>query len=358
MWSYNHPYFKRHPAPQPPPEGTWDIPDLCKAYSWPAELMSDAVIGIGELGGGYLMSDIQAFCEKTGIPVPAITDVSVDAGATNSPGMSDADIEVTLDILCAATAFSMATGKPANIVMFWANNDLGGIASATRAATAHGCDVMSWSWGSDESMWGQAAGQDMEQAALEACEAGMIVFAASGDNSSSDGGMTPANVDLPSSAPHVVGVGGTTKTKTLETTWGSRNPDGSGGGCGYSTLFPPQPWQVGAPPAPSGLGRMVPDLACNANPETGYNIIVRGEWMPVGGTSAAAPMMAGLFAAFGTKLDDIHPKLWSPQNRMCFNTNIVGPDGIYSQTSSPGVPTGLGSPIGTELASVFVAKTA
>jgi len=161
----------------------------------------------------------------------------------------------------------IATGQPATIRVYWARD----IAPAVRAATADGCDVCSISWGSDEANWGQQAGDDMEQAATDATAAGMIVFAASGDNDSSDGGPNPANVDLPSSCPHVVGCGGTTKTDDNEVVWNNDpgNPSGEGTGGGYSTLFTPIPsWQVGAGPGP---GRMVPDVAANADPNTGYN---------------------------------------------------------------------------------------
>ena len=55
---------------------------------------------------------------------------------------------------------------------------------------------------------GNYAATQMESAALAATQAGMVVFAASGDNDSSDGGQTPANVDVPSACPHVIGCGG------------------------------------------------------------------------------------------------------------------------------------------------------
>jgi kumamolisin len=120
-------------------------------------------------------------------PVPQITDVSVD-GTTNTPDPSpnSPDGEVALDIQVAAAAYFVATGVPATIRVYWAQD----IATAVRQATTDGCDVCSISWGADEAVWGASAGQDMEQAAIDATNAGMIVFAASGDNDSSDGGPT------------------------------------------------------------------------------------------------------------------------------------------------------------------------
>ncbi len=333
--------------------GPWSVPDLCTAYNWPANLAGGGVIAIVELDGGWVQSDMDAYFQSIGQPVPQITDVSVDA-TRNNPNQhkgdaNDPDYEVALDIQIAAAAYFAATGKPAVIRVYWASD----IAPAVEKATADGCDVCSISWGADEALWGKTAAQQMEDAALVATAAGMIVLAASGDNDSSDGGPTPANVDVPSSCPHVIGCGGTTKTPTTETVW-NNNPgqtDGQGTGGGYSTIFPVQPWQTGAP---AGPGRMIPDVAADADPNTGYLIVVHGQQSPVGGTSAAAPLYAGLFAAFGTKLGFVTPKLWA--NRLCFNDITKGDNGFYRAGPGPDPCTGLGSPIGTKLAVLFGAS--
>jgi len=263
------PYFKMGPtgpaARAARDGGPWNVPDLCHAYNWPTGLAGGGVIAIVELGGGWVQSDMDQFFHGINQPVPNITDVSVDGTQnTPDPGPNSADGEVALDIEVAAAAYYVATGKPATIRMYWAQD----IASAVRAATADGCDVCSISWGADEANWGPQAGQDMEQAATDATAAGMVVFAASGDNDSADGGPGRANVDLPSSAPHVIGCGGTSKTRTHETVWNNNpgNADGEGTGGGFSTIFKPMPpWQAGAPHGP---GRMVPDVAANADPNT------------------------------------------------------------------------------------------
>ncbi len=350
-----HSYLKRPAAhhkhhthqPPPPPPGTWNVPALCAAYGWPTGLVGGGVIAIVELGGGWHHHDVAQFCAANNVPVPSITDVSVD-GTKNKTG-SDADGEVALDIQVAAAAYSAATGKPANIRIYWVQD----IAAGVRAATKDGCSVCSISWGADESNWGAAAAHDMEAAAAAAVAAGMVVFAASGDNDSSDGDKTPANVDLPAGCPSVVGCGGTNKTPASEKVWNNNpgKPDGSGTGGGFSTLFPVQAWQIGAPAAPHGLGRLVPDVAANADPETGYNIVLNGQVDPVGGTSAVAPLYAGLFAALGTKLGNVLPKLWL--NRTAFNDITTGDNGTYHSLLGPDACTGLGSPIGTKLAQLF-----
>jgi kumamolisin len=327
---------------------SWTVADLCAAYDWPTDAPGGGVIAIIELGGGWTQADVTQFFSGAKLPAPNITDVSVD-GTQNSRcnPQNDADGEVALDIQVAGAAYAVATGKAANIRVYWSQD----IAKAVAAATADGCDVCSISWGADEASWGAAAGDAMEQTATAATAAGMVVFAASGDNDSSDGGPTPANVDLPASAPHVIGCGGTKKPKTgAETVWND-NPgktDGEGTGGGFSTLFPMPTWQAGAPHGP---GRMVPDVAANADPNTGYEIILYGAPTVVGGTSAVAPLYAGLFASFGTKLGFITPELYL--NNACFTDITEGGNGAFRASTGPDPCTGLGSPIGERLEALF-----
>jgi len=333
------------------------VPNLCAAYKWPTGLTGGGVIAIVELGGGWVQSDIDLFFKSVGQPSPQITDVSVD-GTQNSPNQSvgssgDADYEVALDIQVSGAAYYTATGKAAKIRVYWSQD----IATAVTKAAADGCDVCSISWGADEANWGNTGAEQMEAAAHAASSGGMAVFAASGDNDSSDGGQTPANVDCPSSCPHVVACGGTYKTTTSETVWndnpGQSNGEGTGGG--YSTIFPVQSFQIGAPPAPAGStagkGRMVPDVAADADPNTGYEIIVHGAQAVVGGTSAVAPLFAGLFASFGTKLGFVTPKLWA--NQKAFNDITVGDNGMYKAGPGPDPCSGVGAPIGASIAVLF-----
>jgi kumamolisin len=335
----------------------WTVPSLCAAYNWPSGLAGGGVIAIVELGGGWVQSDIDAFFQSIGQPSPSITDVSVD-GTQNNPNQSvgsadDPDYEVALDIEVAGASYYAATGQAATIRMYWSQD----IGTAVAKAASDGCDVCSISWGSDEANWGTAAAEQMESVAESATAGGLIVIAACGDNDSSDGGPTPANVDAPASCPHVIGCGGTNKTTTSETVWND-NPgetDGEGTGGGYSTVFPVQSWQIGAPPAPAGTtagtGRMVPDVCADADPETGYEMYVHGTQTVIGGTSAVAPLYAGLFAAFGTKLGFVTPTLWL--NQSAFNDITVGSNGFYDAAVGPDPCSGIGSPIGTSIAALF-----
>ena len=72
---------------------------------------------------------------------------------------------------------------------------------------------------------------------------------------------------------------------------------------------------------------MVPDVAGNADPNTGYEIILYDASTVVGGTSAVAPLYAGLFASFGTKFGFVTPELYL--NSACFHDVIHGDNGAF-----------------------------
>jgi hypothetical protein len=338
--------------------GKWSVPNLCRAYDWPNGLPGGGTIALIELNGGWNAADIKAYFDSIVQPIPQIVDCSVD-GTQNNPGQhlgdpSDPDIEVTLDIEIAGASYFVATGKPASIRVYWAS---GGhpqmVATAIQKAAADGCDVCCISWGSGEAnwkAWSEVAGRDLiqelENSAIAATNAGMIVLAGAGDNNASDGGPGQANVDIPAACPHVLACGGTSKDANAEQVWNNDpgNPSGSGTGGGFSTVFPPQPFQAGAP---SGPGRMIPDISAHADIQAGYTIFVHGGFWASGGTSAVGPLYAGLFAAIGTKLGFVTPTLWA--NHVCFNDITVGDNGFYRAGPGPDACSGLGSPIGSRL---------
>lgn len=344
--------YIKYPAPprlRPHAATAFRVADLCRAYNFPTGLAGGGVIGILELGGGYTQADLDLFSQLNGLPQILPTDVSVNGGK-NSPGQ-DADGEVLLDIEVAAAVYYYCTGQLPTIKMFFASNDDASFAAVMKAAVDNDCDVLSISWGADEIRWGQETADRTEAAAQSATEnGGCVIFAAAGDNSSSDGDAG-ANVDLPSSCPHVIGCGGTTKYQFKEVVWGDGTPNGNGTGGGYSIYFPEQSWQIGAPPSPGQSGRMVPDVAADADPNTGYLVVVNGQETQIGGTSAVAPLYSGLFAAFGRKLGFVTPMLW--QHPDAFVDITQGSNGSFSASKGPDPCTGLGVPNGTALANLF-----
>jgi kumamolisin len=170
------------------------------------------VIGILEFGGGYLQSDLNAYSTLNGMPKIKVNNVSID-GTQNNPGHDlNADAEVTVDIQCAAASYYYATGTMPTIFVFFSNGDF---INTFKAAVTAKCDVLSISWGNDERTFQRQApgyAAQVEAAAQTATAAGLVIFAASGDFSSSDGG-TGTNVDLPAACPHVIGCGGTCQNR-------------------------------------------------------------------------------------------------------------------------------------------------
>jgi kumamolisin len=347
------PYFKRHPTHQPastlPPEA-WSIPEICQHYGFPTGLTGTIKVGLFEAGGGWTQSDINDAFKLMGLPAPTITDVSVDGTQNNRNPNDPASGEVLLDIQMVG-GVGAYMGKTVEITVFWSQD----FSVAALMAHTAGMNSLSYSWGADESQWGQNGGETLRQ--VEAVftavtAAGMIVCCAAGDNDSNDGGGV-TGVDGPGSCPHAICCGGTSLPKDgAETVW-QDNPGqatGEGTGGGYSADFPAQAWQVGCPPAPSGLGRMVPNVAANADPNTGYAIVIGSQVEIIGGTSAVAPMWAALLAATGAK-GFVAPLLY--QHPEAFNTDISGENGAYTQPPCPGPCTGMGSPKGVELAKVL-----
>jgi kumamolisin len=98
-------------------------------------------------------------------------------------------------------------------------------------------------------------------------------------------------------------------------------------------------------------------VAGNADPVTGYLVVVDGRQQPIGGTSAVAPLWAGLLArlsqATGKKFGLLQPLIYtgvSPGGPAPgFNDIVSGNNGAY--TAGPGwdACTGLGSPSGQAL---------
>ena len=120
-------------------------------------------------------------------------------------------------------------------------------------------------------------------------------------------------------------------------------------------MFPLPTWQSSA--GISGSGRGVPDVAANAAPESGYNILVDGQTETVGGTSAAAPLWAGLIALInqmkGSPVGFVNPLLYPDQSD--FNDITQGNNGSYSAGPGWDACTGLGSPNGAEIANALEA---
>jgi kumamolisin len=320
--------------PRTAPTGPWMLPALCTAYGLPRNLTGGNTIGIIELGGAAHTSDMLLFCNSVGMPIPNM----VAVGTPFVPDPGGADVEVALDQQVAAFVNWWCTGKIPTIRTYWVNDMATGIAMA-----AHdGCDVCSISWGAPEDAWGKPSLALVNQAAMGANAMGTAVFAASGDSDAGDG-ESGVHVDGPASCPAIVGCSGTTKTATSETVWNNSTSEGTGGG--YSSFWPMPTWQKGVPKM--ATGRMVGDLAFNADPNTGYQIVANGRHIVVGGTSASAPCASALAAAVKAKPGKVSHRFYNHPE--LFNKVMVGTNGRWPGT----VCCGLGVPIGAKVAGLF-----
>ncbi len=358
------PHFRFRSRGSLAPQSTqYSPPQVGAAYSFPNGLTgSGQSVAIIELGGGFREDDLSDYFSSLGIALPSVHAVSVLKGE-NRPGKPDGpDGEVMLDI---EVLGSIAPG--ANISVYFApNTDQGFIDAVTTAVhdTTRRPSVISISWGSAESTWTAQAMQQMEQAFTAAAAMGVTVTVAAGDNGSGDGvtdGL--AHVDFPASAPHALACGGTslqlsaTGQIITETVWNDGTGGGAGGG-GVSVVFPVPRYQqdVNIPQSanPGGtIGRGVPDIAGDADPDTGYKVRVDGETMTVGGTSAVAPLWAGLIAllnqSLGQPVGFLQPFLYSAAGMAALHEITSGSNGAYSAHAGWNACTGLGSPDGTDL---------
>ena len=342
---------------------------VAELYQFPAgATAAGQTIGIIELGGGYKTADLATYFKSLGQKTPKVTTVSVDGGKNSPSNANSADGEVMLDI-----EVSAAVAPGANIVVYFTpNTDQGFIDAISTAVhdTTNNPSVISISWGGPESSWTTQAVNALDSACQAAAALGITITVAAGDSGSTDGVTDGANhVDFPASSPHVLACGGTkligsVSTITSEVAWNELAINEGATGGGISNVFPLPTWQANVNvPAPtvSGGGRGVPDVCGDADPSSGYVVRVDGSNMVIGGTSAVAPLWAGLIAVAnaqnGKSAGFIQPSIYAARGRSAFNDITSGTN--YSGTpvgfkAGPGwdACTGLGSPIGAKLIAI------
>lgn len=342
--------------------GSFTPVELATLYNFPTDLDgSGQCIGIIELGGGYRTADIKTYFQELGRPAPTVRTVRVDGGKNHPSNAESADGEVMLDIEVGA-----AVAPKALIAVYFApNTDKGFLDAVTKAIhdTTHKPSVISISWGSAEDNWTQQSLTAFDQAFQTAAALGVTVCCAAGDNGSSDGEKDgKAHVDFPASSPFALGCGGTKLTASGNTiadevVWNESADSATGGG--VSDFFPVPQYQsaAGIPPSAnpgSHTGRGVPDVAGDADPATGYVVRVDGEEFVIGGTSAVAPLWAGLIALMNQKLSHpvgfLNPLIYQPLvGKDSFRDISSGDNGAYSAKPGWDACTGWGTPNGAKL---------
>ena len=237
--------------------------------------------------------------------------------------------------------------------------------------------IVSQSWGASEvTLKDSTSRQELQQwntlYEQNTTQQGMTYFSSSGDNGATDymdlqaTKLSPmATTSFPADEPWVTSVGGTTLARNgstiQESVW---NSNGGASGGGFSSFYPTPSFQQTLPAAVQtelNHRRGVPDVAADADPSTGLAIYVDGQWSLAGGTSAAAPLWAGLMAIAdqmaGHPLGFINPALYKLANSSHYaqdfhditsgNNTYVG-KGVdvkgYPATTGWDAASGLGTP--------------
>jgi kumamolisin len=327
----------------------------------------------------YRPSDISTYQSCFGLAVP-VTDVPVNGGTAVRSGSDEVelDIETVLSSAPSLDGVDVYILKPTATMAQAVNAVVAG-------APGNGVHVITDSWGVCEPVLSPARAAATNAALQLAAVSGITFLAASGDSGPFDcmGFHVPA-VDDPAAQPFATGVGGTKLRLTVpgsghEVVWNDRF--GSGGG-GLSRFWQRPPWQAG-PGVLNGLSngmREVPDISLHAavTPH-GYPVYCTtavcggAGWTAFGGTSASAPLMAGIVADMnqysrahgGRRLGYANPFLYNrlanrPSDFRDITVGSNNPEGSghYRATPFYDMASGIGSPRAVALAADLAAYSA
>ena len=337
--------------------------EIAQIYQIPAPNQTNVVVGVVSFGGGLYGSvdsngvltngDIQAYWSAIGIPANAMPKVIIVPinGARNQPSISQSDggatMENTIDVetiggCCPSANLTIIVYIAPNIIsQFYNIFQYILLNTLTINGRRYKPSIISVSWGAPEIYYPRSLLTDINALLAAATSQGINICTASGDNGSNNGvGGSGSYTDFPSSCPYVTAVGGThlvcpSLTYANETT--SESAWTRGGGA-ISSVFPRPSYQ--SVKCPNATGRSVPDIASNADPNTGIAYIINGQVYVVGGTSIAAPTIAGFLASINAK-QFINPILYAASTG--FHDVVSGTNGAYSSKVGYDNCTGLGS---------------
>jgi uncharacterized protein (TIGR03382 family) len=321
--------------------------DLASAYSLDTGANPGATIAIiGAFGYPNAESDLATYRGKYGLPPCTsasgcfrVVNQSGQAGpfAGPPPPGDDWTIENALDL-----AMASAACPNCKLLLVQADDDVdNGLLIVQQVAVNLGATVVSNSWGGPEvPMQPAIATESYFQ------HPGVVTFDATGDSGYDDSGQGP---DYPGTSAYVIGVGATTLTRASGVARGWTEWAWSSSGSGCSLSIPKPSWQ-----GETGCSfKASADVSAVGDPNTGvavYNAD-NGGWVVVGGTSAAAPLVAGIFALTGHGSE---APSFPYENAQAFNDVTGGSNGTCQGplcNAGPGWdgPTGIGTPNGKAL---------
>jgi pseudomonalisin len=306
-----------------------------------------AIITDGDLS--QPKKDLATFEAKFGLPIVSWNQTTVGTPSSDTSGDDEWDLDsqystafapgvTTLDVYAGP---SLDDADILATVNRWVTDN-----SARQGSFSAGeCDLLAY-------VGGFSTGLDtiLKQATAQ----GQTMFFSSGDTGSQCPAITAVNgvpagipdTNYPASSPYGIGVGGTSvlsPTGPTEISWYA-------GGGGLSPIEPKAAFQsatkvYGVTAAPT---RAVPDVSLDADPESGYEVIVGGAEETIGGTSAGAPSWQGIWAraqgAHGGALGFAGPVLYSTVPASAYHDITIGTNGLYPAGPGYDLDTGLGTP--------------
>lgn len=327
----------------------------------PASKASIAIMAEGDMTG--VLSDLRTAESAFGLPQVPVEVVQVGLASPDVSGADEWDMDTqyssgmagNLKKLYLYTTTSLSDSDLALEFSRWVTDNKAKAASASLGE----CEAFPYLDGSmlvDDMIF------------LEAAAQGQTFFASSGDTGSFCA-VGPTNgvpagapfVEYPAASPYVVGVGGTTLLANQNGNYNQEITWYAGGG-GLSQFESATYWQKAASPILNASGtRSVPDIALDADPNTGASVYVNGAAEGVGGTSLSSPLALGVWA----RAVSINPKLGFAPIRLYglydgtgltgaypyggFHDITVGTNGLYTALPGFDFTTGLGSPIVNQL---------
>jgi hypothetical protein len=347
------------------PIGGFGPADLASAYNLDTTLSPGATVAIVDaFGYPNAESDLATYRSNYALPACSVasgclTIVNQDGQTSPLPpaptAADDWTVETALDLELASS------GCPnCKILLVEANNDQDdGLFQAQLSAVKLGATVISNSWGETEQSLAADGGQPASFYEQYFDHPGVETFVAAGDQGYDNNNTGP---DYPSTSEYVTAVGGTSLTKSTtaargwtEKAWGSIFVALTGAGGSSCSLSIPKPsWQG----TTKCNFRAASDVAAVGDPSTGLAVYNNGPsvkgWTVVGGTSAASPFVASVYALTGHGAAT--PQL-SYQNPTAFYDVTTGTNGAcFNILCNAGVgwdgPSGNGTPNGRALSGI------
>jgi pseudomonalisin len=323
------------------PQGLWSLYHAPAKQTGKGEGLS--VIAGGDIAG--VEKDLRTFEHKFDLPEVGWRQITVGAAGTETEGDDEWDLD---------TQYSTADApgvKKLNIYVASTMEDPEILETIDRWVTEDKTEQASFSAGECE-LLADAAGfsESLDVVLAEAAAEGRTLFTSAGDTGSQCPPIVGENgvpagipgVNYPASSPYAIGVGGTSVLSSEEEIgWYS-------GGGGQSLIEKTPSWQSKAGGSFLGTGRGVPDVAMDADPESGVDVIIEGKEEVIGGTSVGAPVWQGIWArvegAHKHKLAFAGPVIYETEPEAAFKDITIGTNTLYPCTPGWDYVTGRGTP--------------